>query len=271
MDLGRFNIIWIEKCTYPCESRVGKHKHNFFHFIYVDEGVGGISIREEDYTMKQGNIYLVPPYTDHGFFNKSESPLKIIEIKFSLDDAEADERIGKLPFCMEVKNYHIKSLLLSIYREIHKKRPLFNEIISFRFQLMLTYLLRCYQVSQGLTNSDGNENNYPPEIRRVLNYIDENLEKDISLEMLADIAGFEKNYFLRKFKKLTNRTPKVFLRETRIKKAKELLYCSDMNISQIADVTGFKTVHYFSNVFLKSTGTRPIDYREKVTLGEFKS
>lgn len=263
MDLGRFNIIWLEKCTYPGGARIGEHRHSFFHFLYVDEGVGDITIGSEHYTMRQGNIYPVPPQTNHGFFNKNKNPLKVIEIKFSLAEPEATAQISKLPFCMEAKDYHTRSLLLSMYRELHAKRPWFEEIISFRFQLMLTYLLRCHQMSQNQPDLENYSDHYPPEIKRVLNYIDENLEKDISLEVLANIACFEKNYFLRKFKKATNRTPKAFLSEARIKKAKELLHCSDMNISQIADATGFKTVHYFSNVFLKFTGKRPIEYREK--------
>ena len=137
------------------------------------------------------------------------------------------------------------------------------EIINLNFQLLIAYLLRCYDDIRENLDCDKNSENFSSEIDAVISYIYENLAEDMSLDELARIAGFEKNYFLRKLKKRTKQTPMNFIKEKRIEKAKELLLYSDMNISQIAIATGFKTIHYFSKVFYETTGARPLNYRNE--------
>ena len=44
MDFSNFDIIWVEWCTYPSETGISKHRHEFFHFLYVDSGEGEISV-----------------------------------------------------------------------------------------------------------------------------------------------------------------------------------------------------------------------------------
>ena len=56
-------------------------------------------------------------------------------------------------------------------------------------------------------------------------------------------------------------TPMEFIRCKRIETAKDLLLFSDMNITQIAYSTGFKSIHHFSNTFFKYTGIRPNQFK----------
>ncbi|MBQ6999176.1 MAG: helix-turn-helix domain-containing protein [Clostridia bacterium] len=260
MNLRETKVTWIELCTYLKNSAILEHNHNFFHYIYVDEGIGNIKIGDTHFNMKAGDIYMISPCVNHAFSNCGDSPLKTIEIKFDVDN-ETEELISSLPFYMSVRKYPIKSLLMSAYREALIKEPLFTEIVSANLELMLTYLLRANKNLRTKASDDIGKSS--PEIDKVLIYIHENLAEDISLDTLAEIAGFEKNYFLRKFKKITQCTPMKFIRESRIEKAKELLCYSDMNVSQIAIATGFKTVHYFSRAFFESTGIRPSNYRNE--------
>lgn len=262
MNFSDFDIVWVSSCEYPCETGIQKHKHVFFHFIYADSGVGEITIGNKKYEMSVGKIYLAPPFVEHAFFNKGDTALKTLEIKFSLKNTQAEDMIKKLPCCINVKNYPVKSTLLTILKENSNNLPMYEKAISFNFQLLMLYLLRCHEKFVGSSVPE-NDKKFSPEIKKVINYIYENLTEDISLEELAEIAGFEKNYFLRKFKKQTNSTPVRFIRDTRLEKAGDLLRYSDMNISQIALATGFKSIHYFSKVFFECMGIRPIDYRNK--------
>lgn len=266
MDLNNFNIIWINYCTYLSETIIPKHNHDFFQFIYVVGGVGGIKIDEIKYTFQSGNIYLISPFVEHSFFNSDKSALKTLEIKFSLESAETEKLIKKLPVCMNVKRYPVKNVLLTIYEEVSARLPRSSEIIKLYFQLFLTYLLRSHESIQEGQLQDNSNEIFSHEMDKAMAYIYENLNEEISLEKLADIAGYEKNYFLRKFKARTKQTPMSFIKNKRIEKAKELLCYSDMNITQIATATGFKSIHYFSNVFFECTGIRPINYRNEKSI-----
>ncbi len=266
MDLSNFYIFWVEHCSYPFgknEPGVLRHKHEFFHYIYVDDGEGEITIAGKPYPMIPGNIYLLPPFVEHAFHNTGNVPLRSFEIKFQLNDTTTAESMEKLPFCADVSEYPIRLAVSTIYEETKKNLPLSSKIINLNFQLLFNYLLRYCENPSFSEASDIERKFFSPEIDSVINYILENLADDLSLDILAKVAGFEKNYFLRKFRRETCRTPMNFIREKRIKKAKELLRFSDMNISQVALAVGFQSIHYFSKVFYESTGVRPLNYKNE--------
>lgn len=259
MDFSRFHIIWLESCTYPCECVVDDHIHNFFHYIYCVSGTGIITIADKKYEFMPGYIYLTPTSVEHGFINNGDCQLKTLEIKFSIDNPEAEKALKTLPICVNVEDYPIKSILSAMYEEHYCEKHLTSTIIELNFKLLLNYLLQIgYYVPY---NDDFTEERFYPEIDRVIKYIYEHLDGDLSLKKLSEIAGFEKKYFSRKFNKVKNMTPINFVRQVRIKKAKELLRYSDMSVTQIAEITGFKSIHYFSKQFYECTGTRPLNYK----------
>lgn len=261
MEFNNFDIIWIEICNYPVGSSIQAHSHEFFHFIYVDSGEGCINIDGREYTMLSGRIFPIPIGAEHTFYNSGDEPLRTLELKFSLDSREDIQSIAVLPICMEVEGYPIKNGLLNIYRESHKVQALSKEITALYFKLVMTYLIRCCD------NGDEGKvrkSSLSPEIERVTAYIKDNFARELSLDELAETAGFEKNYFLRKFKKQKGMTPMEYIHNKRLEKAKELLRFSDMNVTQIAAATGFKSVHYFSKVFYDSVGERPSEFRSRL-------
>lgn len=253
-----FEIIWVEICNYQKGSSIVNHSHEFFHFIYVDSGEGSITVDGTAYKMLTGKIFPIPPGVNHGFYNTSDEVLRTYELKFRLFGSEAKGRIEKLPVCMQIDSSPVDKSLLSLYREAHTDQLLSSDVTSLHFQLLMTYLLRCCENNK---NETAKKKSVYPEIERVIDYVLNNLAEELPLEKLAEVAGFEKNYFLRKFKKQTGYTPIAFILNRRLEKAKELLRFSDMNITQIAEATGFKSVHYFSKVFFDNVHVRPSDYR----------
>ena len=266
MQLDKIDLIWIELCNYPCGTEVARHRHTFYHYIYVDSGCGEITINKTVSTLLPGKFYLIPPHTEHTFFNADAAPLLTCEIKFSPEDVQLAQRIDKFPVCLDMQAYPVKDLLLSIKEEATRQETFHRDVIGVRFALMLAYMERCFQNSQMVPAAQNREKRCSSKIETALQYLYDHHAEEISLEELACLVGFEKNYFLRVFKKETGRTPILLLKEIRIQKAKELLQYSDMNVSQIAVATGFRTVHYFSKVFLDTTGQRPVDYRNEKTV-----
>ncbi|MEO1437505.1 MAG: ATP-binding protein, partial [Bacteroidota bacterium] len=69
--------------------------------------------------------------------------------------------------------------------------------------------------------------------------------------------GMSRSQIHRKVKVLTGQTPTLFIRSIRLFHAKQLLQDSEMNISEIAYETGFRSPSYFSKLFLETFGTTP--------------
>lgn len=95
------------------------------------------------------------------------------------------------------------------------------------------------------------------------NYIDRNLEKDISLEMLADLFQLSESYMSRLFKLQMGLTFKAYLKQVRMEKAKKLLLSGNNKISDIARKTGYSSVQYFYLVFKQYYGFTPSELLKK--------
>ncbi|MCL2159617.1 MAG: AraC family transcriptional regulator [Oscillospiraceae bacterium] len=99
-------------------------------------------------------------------------------------------------------------------------------------------------------------------INKILEYLLENYQKQITVEEVARITGYTKRNFLRQFKGATQMTFHKYLNETRIQKACELLGTSDKSIALVAEETGFPVAKTFCRVFKEFMKMTPTQYRE---------
>lgn len=102
-----------------------------------------------------------------------------------------------------------------------------------------------------------------PEMRKILKYISEHLQEDISLETIAAHVNMNSSYFSRYFKSKTGGNFIDFLTGVRIQKAKELLLETELTIEEIAMKVGHVNKAYFTKVFKKVTGSNPGEFRKK--------
>lgn len=94
-------------------------------------------------------------------------------------------------------------------------------------------------------------------IKNVLTYISENYNSNISLDMLAKIAGMNPKYFCRYFRSMTERTPIDYLNYYRIECACEMLTTKNISVKEAAISCGFNDESYFIKIFHKYKGITP--------------
>lgn len=94
-------------------------------------------------------------------------------------------------------------------------------------------------------------------------YICQNLNSDLSLNLLAQMLHFNPSYLSRFYKKYRNKTISDFIQEAKLNKAKELLAAGNYRIKDIALALGFESSSYFGLFFKKQTGMSPRRYMSK--------
>jgi AraC-like DNA-binding protein len=100
-------------------------------------------------------------------------------------------------------------------------------------------------------------------VNSTIAYLDWRYKDDITLQTLADRVRFNPSYLIRVFRKYVNMTPFQYLQELRLKAASNYLAGSEMPIRQIAEETGFNSIHYFSRQFKEKFGDSPASWRKK--------
>lgn len=104
----------------------------------------------------------------------------------------------------------------------------------------------------------------PPKLKRVIDFIEANLQESIGLDDLARAAGLSANHFLRVFKLATGKTPYHFLRARRLERARQMLADDAMPLAELALECGFANQAHFTAAFSREVGISPGRYRRAV-------
>lgn len=91
----------------------------------------------------------------------------------------------------------------------------------------------------------------------VLQYIDDNLERPLTINELAQLLKLSAFHFARLFKLATGKSPHRYIVERRIKRAQDLLTYSRSSIPEIAYRVGFSSQSHMTTVFRKQAGVTP--------------
>ena len=100
-------------------------------------------------------------------------------------------------------------------------------------------------------------------IRDCCEYINRNVESDISAEGLAEMFGYTKYYLTHKFQKEVGISLAAYIKASRIERAKSLLVNTEEGIQEISERLHYCSRSYFSRLFQEQTGVTPVQYRKQ--------
>ncbi len=198
-------------------------------------------------------------------------PLSVIDMHLSpktLNDVARNalgidgEKSIELPHKLNFKDAKLESLALYIYREALNDHPHGNLFMDTAAQMLSLHLLHhhCHFKSDILKESKSKLS--PDKFQKIREYIDENLDKDLSLNNLAEIASLSAYHFSREFKRSTGLPPHQYVTRIRIEKAKILLKNTTLPIEHIAYQVGIKKLSHFCALFRRIAGVTASHYRK---------
>ena len=155
--------------------------------------------------------------------------------------------------------HHIGMSLLCELKEANVLGRLYADSLAtvLAMQLVRRYsYLRDVQVSRG--------GMAPRKLRRAVEFINDNLDKEqsVALAAVAEAVGMSYFHFSRAFKQSMGVSPNVYMIEQRIERAKRLLSETDIPIAEIALRAGFASQSHFTTTFRRLAWTTPKTFRE---------
>ena len=238
------------------------HSHNFCEIMYITKGSGTISIENEQYSIKVGDIVI---YNSGVFHEEKSVDREFSVLFFAVDNLHipglADGCIVPIDACpvIEAGSYDdtLKSFLSVMLKELTQKEAHYKAISTSIATMFCYYILRLYDVKI--------ENPRHVEIcNDAMKYIEENYSCDISLGSIAKSVHLSKYHFVRIFKETLGVSPMKCLLRVRLSTAKDLLGSTDKSIKEIAMDVGYENALTFSRVFKNSENISPTDYRNNV-------
>lgn len=225
------------------------HFHGNYELIFVIEGEARLTLGGEDYPLQTGELLLISPYTVHGF---------------DIRDARVWVGVFSDEYIASFAAAHAQTQF-SRFRCDDSTTVLLKEQLFFEGQpdhylcMALLYAVcnACIKNAAPLQiRSDAGL------IRRITDYVSQNLDNDLSLTDLADHLGYEYHYFSAVFHRCFGIHFKKFLNLYRVEKACALLHSKESDVTEICRACGFSGLRNFNRVFKEISGMTPTEYRK---------
>ena len=100
-------------------------------------------------------------------------------------------------------------------------------------------------------------------VKKAQEFIENNFQDRLSVEQLADMFAIGRRSLERRFKKATSNTVVEYIQRVKIEAAKKSFETSRKNINEVMNDVGYTDTKAFRNIFKKTTGLSPVEYRNK--------
>ena len=248
------------------------HWHAPYELIMPTAGPYRALCGDQEFMLKEGDVLIICPGTLHELFALSAGERIIFQPSLSCITLRELDVITSLlapAVCITPERYpqihaRIRREVLDIQSAYNEGLPYAETLIYARFLDILCVVAQV--ISDDLSRSFDTEvlrqREYSDKFRSICAYINEHFAEELSLEQMADLAGFSKYHFSRLFKQYTNTTFYRYLNEKRINHAKSLLIDPDISVLDAAIQSGFSSHTAFLRMFRNLTGCTPTRFRQ---------
>lgn len=248
------------------------HWHTALEIIMPVENEYTVIIDGTPHTFHEGDIWITPPGTLHELIAPATGERLIMLFDYSLIcniNAMNSLLHMLLPYTLISKEkYPELNGQLSFYlHELMKEYDsptLFSE--AYVYSLMIQFFVTLGRTNfnantkfPGITNNKQHE--YVENFMMVCNYITEHCTENITVDQLADLAGFSKFHFSRLFKQFANMSCYEYLTQKRLALAERLLIEPNISITEVAMRSGFNSLSTFNRIFKAAKNCTPSEYK----------
>ncbi len=251
---------------YDCyKSNINKtmkdgHYHNYYEIYYLVSGKCDYCIDNVIYSLESNGLIFIPNNVIHKTVYKVDDYERIV-LNFTGDYIDpllvnnlTDVFVCNLKNPVDVD--YIAHIFRNINTNVYNKDDLSRLLLRCHITEILAYIA-CHYSDSALNYA----NTHDP-ISKALSYISKNYTHDITLENMAAMSGYNKEYFSRLFKKSVGTGYKEYVLLTRLSAAERLMMTSNKSIKEVAMQCGFNDSNHFSSVFKKLYGTSPLKYKQ---------
>ncbi|MGL5061961.1 MAG: helix-turn-helix domain-containing protein [Microcoleus sp.] len=269
-QFAKWDGIALAHCYHPsCEFP----EHEWTHHLIGIGGTGSPATVEHriggkfhQHSYHSHEIMIIPARVSYSAFWQQEHEFSMLGMNPSFLEKIAREsvkatQIELIPQFITIDPL-IQQILLALHADLlagHPTGHLFGESLAIA---LATRLLQNHTVWK--TSYSPTHGGLPPYLcDRALEFIESHLDRPFTLAQLAGVLGMSVYYFCRQFKQSMGVPPHQYVTRRRIEKAKNLLWHTQLPISDIALQVGFETPNAFSRLFRQLTGTTPKDFRKQ--------
>ena len=254
-------------------SGVESHTHDYYEFYFFVEGDVSVCIAGDSHALHPGDVMLIPPETAHHTISHiPERPYRrfVFWINRSFFDGlctQSEDYAYIAKYAREHKRYIYHNDVIDFNAVQAKLFRLLEEIRSDRFgrDTKISLCISDLLLHVNRISFEQNNPKKPREQQRLyenlIQYIEDHLDEDLSLDKLADTFYVSKYHIAHIFKDNLGLSIHQYITKKRLAACRDALL-GDANISKTFLLYGYKDYSVFYRAFKKEYGISPKEYKE---------
>ena len=257
---GTAKLLDIASSRYGGDWHSVPHTHSHTELFFIGSGKGQFLIQDQIFPVDVNNLVIINPNVPHTEVSLNAQPLEYIVMGIDGIELATDENSNG-QFCIldHFESVEISSCFRNILREMELKNTGYEDICQAYMEILIIRLMRNTSLSVQTELQATSTNRQCAAVRR---YIDLHFKEPLTLDLLSEEAHINKYYLSHAFKREYGVSPINYLISRRIDESKYLLAETDLSMTQISQLLGFSSLSYFSQVFRKTQGVSPLEFRQ---------
>ncbi len=253
------------------------HEHDFIEIIYITDGNADQTVNGETYRVRRGDLLFINYGSTHSFLPcdkfsfinicfkpevmaenvvTPENAFAVLQLTAFDEIRRAADEDGMVSFHGSERD-ELEFLLRAMQNEYLAKKHDWKTVLKSYMNVLITYILR-------RLIDQGEEAESQDVWAELCDYIDSNLDADLSLCALAGKCFYNPSYLSRAFKKRFQMPLSEYLNRKRIERAMELARSSTLSDEEIATRIGFSYKSSFYRVFQRVSGTSFAEFKKSI-------
>lgn len=257
---GTAKLLNVARAAYGGDWHSVPHTHNHVELFFIVGGKGQFLIEDRAYAVNTNDLVIINPNVTHTEVSLSAQPLEYIVLGIEgIELATGANSDGQFCILDHFESAEFSSCLRNILRETELEQPGYEDVCQAYMEILIIRLMRSTALSVPAEPQTITGNRQCAAVRR---YIDLHFKEPLTLEQLAEEAHMNKYYLAHAFKREYGVSPISYMISRRVEESKYLLAETDLSMSQIAQLLGFSSLSYFSQVFRRTQSLTPMEYRQ---------
>lgn len=264
------------------------HHHHLYELLYCLEGEVEQIVGRETVRIAKGEWLLIKSGVKHQMTNASDSHLGFFNVHFDIDDKDIRRLLGTAPYKQFYANDTAGSKLDTYVRELEQLvgYGLLNEKVQdlngCRFiglsygrklsmqaytLLVIQEILSIMQIGEETVDSSDNASVFTTDIAHIIEEkLSSSLHEGATVSEIAKQLNMSRSQCSKVFSKIYGLSPRQYMSQLKLNRAKELLVKTHLTIGEIAEELDFHSVNHFSRQFRRWTGMSPNQFRPKYSV-----
>ena len=244
-----------ENYVFPGET------HSYYELVYIDHGSLEMNVDGNNYSLSKYDLMIYYPGQFHSHYTKADQTCSYLTVIFKMDDRLADSLRNRVFHTRK----DIYQVLCSFMKAVQTEDYLNQELAILYLKEVIILLHQFDHKEEADAGINPMQQHYEHTLlNEILVYINNNICSAFTVEDLCTKFSVSRSSLQNLFRTNLHISPKQYISNLKLNYAKLLIQEHNRTISEISDMLGFTSIHYFSRKFKKQYGLSPTDYSKSI-------